>query len=198
LNPGPITFVSLATAPRTVTFPDNTGTVAELNVNSPQTFTGANVFSAPFPSAIFNRGVSLCNDLTAPCQVEFDELGPPGAYATSAAYVYADVTTQQLMLNNHGHGYFPFTQTIFTGTSTMGTTIINAGACEATVTTAAAGVATTDTITWSYASFAAPTTDGVLILNAFPTSGHVNFSVCNPTAGNITPTGLVVNWRVIR
>lgn len=43
LNPGPITFVSAATAPRTVTFPDNTGTVAELNLA--QTWTAANNFS---------------------------------------------------------------------------------------------------------------------------------------------------------
>lgn len=87
--------------------------------------------------------------------------------------------------------------TIVSSTSTLGNTLIGSGACASTVTTAAAGAATTDVIAWAYAT--APTAaDGKLILNAYPTANNVNFILCNPTAGGLTPTGLVVNWRVIR
>lgn len=90
-----------------------------------------------------------------------------------------------------------FTLDIAHGTSTLGNTIINAGACAATVTTAAPGTLTTNTVVWSYALLSAPTTNGVLTVNAWPTVGNVNFVVCNPTAGNITPSGLTLNWRVL-
>jgi hypothetical protein len=59
-------------------------------------------------------------------------------------------------------------------------------------------VAGTDSIEWSYANFPAPVRDGRLILNAFASAGHVNFSLCNPTSRAIVPSGLTVNWRISR
>lgn len=87
---------------------------------------------------------------------------------------------------------------IASGTSTLGSTAIASGACATTVVTSAPGVAATDAIFWSYASFSAPSTNGRVILNACPTANNVNFSLCNPSAGSITPSGLTVNWRVVR
>jgi len=90
------------------------------------------------------------------------------------------------------------TTTVVSGTSTLGSSSIAAATCHSVVTTPATGVAATDAITWSYASEPSGSTDGKLILNAYPTSGNVNFMLCNPTASALVPTGLVVNWRVLR
>ena len=81
------------------------------------------------------------------------------------------------------------------GTATMTTSLIGAGACGATVTVAAPGVATTDAISWAYN--AAPLVNPAeLVVSAWPTAGNVNFQYCNPTAGGITPNGATINWKV--
>lgn len=93
---------------------------------------------------------------------------------------------------------------IASGTSALGTAAIASGACATAVSTTATGVATTDAITWNpNASIKAvtgyaPSTSGGLTIAAFPTSGHVNFDVCNWTSGSITPGAVTLNWRVIR
>lgn len=87
---------------------------------------------------------------------------------------------------------------IANGTSTFTTTAVGASACQTTVTTAATGALTTDSIEIAYATAPAAATDSLLVLNMWVTSGNVNFSRCNPTAGSLTPTALVLNWRVIR
>lgn len=86
---------------------------------------------------------------------------------------------------------------IANGTSTLGNSAIASGACATAVTTAANGVLTSDRITWSYAS-APATADALLTLSAYVTSGNVNWKLCNPTASSQTPSGLVVNWEVLR
>lgn len=86
---------------------------------------------------------------------------------------------------------------IASGTSTLTNSAIASGACAAVVTSAASGVLTTDRIAWSYASSPA-TADGLLTLSAYVTSGNVNWKLCNPTASSQTPSGLVVNWGVLR
>jgi hypothetical protein len=72
------------------------------------------------------------------------------------------------------------------------------------VTTTATGTLTTDTI------IATPNADptgvtgyavsasGSLYIQAYPTSGNVNFKVCNNTSGSLTPSALTLNWKVIR
>lgn len=90
------------------------------------------------------------------------------------------------------------------GTSTMGTSLIASGACATTVTTAATGVLTTDTIKYTpnvdpqgitgYAASA----NGSLYVWAFPTAGNVNYEVCNNTSGSITPAAITLNWEVTR
>lgn len=101
-------------------------------------------------------------------------------------------------------GGLSFTQTVASGTAAMGTTAISSGTCATVVTVAATGVATTDTIT--YTPNADPTgvtgyavsATGSLYVWAYPTSGNVNFKVCNNTSGSLTPGALTFNWRVTR
>lgn len=96
------------------------------------------------------------------------------------------------------------TQTIASGTATLGTTAIASAACATVVTVAATGVTTTDTISWTpNASIKAvtgyaPSTSGGLSIAAYPTSGDVNFDVCNWSAASITPGAVTLNWRVVR
>jgi hypothetical protein len=89
------------------------------------------------------------------------------------------------------------TRTIASGTATMTTASIAAGACGSTVTVAATGVATTDSISFAY-NAAVGANPGVLIINKWPTSGNVNFNYCNPTAASVTPSAATLNWRVTR
>jgi hypothetical protein len=87
---------------------------------------------------------------------------------------------------------------IASGTSSLGTGSISATTCATVVTTAATNTATTDSIEWAFnAAPGTGYTSGVHVL-AYPTSGNVNFLVCNPTAGSLTPAAATLNWRVIR
>ncbi len=93
---------------------------------------------------------------------------------------------------------------IASGTSAMGTSAISSGTCASVVTTAATGTATTDVIV--YTPNADPTgvtgyavsASGSLYIWAYPTSGNVNFKVCNNTGGSLTPSALTLNWTVRR
>jgi len=84
-------------------------------------------------------------------------------------------------------------QVIASGTATMTTAAITAGNCGATVTVSAAGVATTDTITWAF-NAAPQGSDAGLV--AWPTSGNVNFAYCPSSAE--TPAAATINWKVVR
>jgi hypothetical protein len=96
------------------------------------------------------------------------------------------------------------TVTVANGTSALGTGAISSGACASTVSTAATGVATTDNIQADFnadptgTTGYAPSTSGMLTIIKFPTSGHVNFDVCNNTGASITPGAVTLNWRVVR
>ena len=96
------------------------------------------------------------------------------------------------------------TTTIASGTSALGTGAISSGACASAVTTTATNAATTDVINWGFngdptgVTGYAPTADGMLTIIAYPSSGNVNFKVCNLTANSITPGAITLNWRVQR
>lgn len=96
------------------------------------------------------------------------------------------------------------TTTIASGTSALGTSSIASTACATVVTTTATNVVSTDSIIWNpNASIKAvtgyvPATTGGLSIAAYPTSGNVNFDVCNWSTGIITPGALTINWRVVR
>lgn len=96
------------------------------------------------------------------------------------------------------------TYTIASGTAALGTSVIASPGCASAVTVAAAGVATTDTLTASFSSDPTgvtgytPVTTGMLAIIPYPTAGNVNFKVCNTTAASITPGAITLNWRVVR
>jgi hypothetical protein len=96
------------------------------------------------------------------------------------------------------------TVTVASGTSALGTSSISSGACASTVTTTATGVASTDNIQADFNASPLSTTgyeassSGMLTIIKWPTSGDVNFAVCNNTGSSITPGAVTLNWRVVR
>jgi hypothetical protein len=98
----------------------------------------------------------------------------------------------------------PGTLTIASGSTAMGTSLINSGACASAVTVAAAGVLTTDVISATFngdptaVTGFVPSTGGMLTIIPYPTAGNVNFKVCNNTLAGITPGAVTLNWGVRR
>ncbi len=94
--------------------------------------------------------------------------------------------------------------TIASGVADMRTTSIASGTCAAAVTVTATGVTTTDVITFTpnadptAITGYGPATTGSLYIWPYPTTGNVNFKVCNNTGSAITPGSLRLNWRVSR
>lgn len=100
---------------------------------------------------------------------------------------------------------FNVAKIIASGSSSMGTTTVNTGACSSVIDGGTAiGTLTTDTIVFTVngdptsSTGYAPSTSGGLNIWAYPTADHVNFKLCNDTAGNITPQAITLNWKVIR
>lgn len=95
-------------------------------------------------------------------------------------------------------------QVIASGSSALGTGAINSGTCASAVTAAASGTATTDVVDWSFNADTSavtgygPATSPPLYILAYPTANNVNFKVCNPTTGSVTPGAATVNWQVVR
>lgn len=96
------------------------------------------------------------------------------------------------------------TYTVASGASAMGTGAIASATCATTVTATATGTATTDAIAASFNADPTavtgyiPSVNGMLTIIAWPTSGNVNFKVCNNTTSSITPGAVTINWRVVR
>ncbi len=87
---------------------------------------------------------------------------------------------------------------IASGTATLGTGPISATRCATVVATSAPGALSTDTISWAFnAAPGSGYTSGLNVLG-YVTANNVNFLVCNPTAGSLTPAAAMLNWRVIR
>ena len=96
------------------------------------------------------------------------------------------------------------THTIGSGSQLLGTSSIGPNACATAINTTAAGVASTDTITITpngdisgSTGYGVATTDGLNVY-FWPSSGNVNFHVCNATGTAITPGVVTLNWRVTR
>ena len=126
-------------------------------------------------------------------------------------------TPQRLGVGTNGYGLLansgatygvdwegPITKTIASGTSALGTGAISSGACASVVTTAATGTATTDDIQADFnadptsTTGYSPSSNGMLTIIKYPTSGNVNFKVCNNSGSSITPGAVTLNWRVVR
>jgi hypothetical protein len=124
--------------------------------------------------------------------------GIPAAAAWSIIYNGTSLDCNQVISVTTG------TSTIASGTSALGTGAITSATCATVVTTSATGVATTDTVTASFngdptaVTGYIPATAGMLTIISYPTSGNVNFKVCNNTSSSITPGAITLNWRVVR
>jgi len=94
--------------------------------------------------------------------------------------------------------------TVGSGTAVLGTSAIASGSCATAVTVASASVQATDVIQASFNGDPTgitgyiPVATGMLVIIPYPTSGNVNFKVCNTTAASITPGAITLNWRVTR
>jgi hypothetical protein len=92
--------------------------------------------------------------------------------------------------------------TVASGTAAMGTGAIANGACATVVTVSATGVLSTDTIIYGPNTNPTGITGYIpgasVYIWAVPTSGNVNFYVCNGSGSSVTPSALTLNWRVIR
>jgi hypothetical protein len=121
------------------------------------------------------------------------KLQPPATVTASTIWQLPDLGATKTL-----------TYTVASGTSALGTSAISSGACATVVTTAATGTATTDVISASFngdptgVTGYVPLSSGMLTIISYPTSGNVNFKVCNNTAGSITPGAITLNWRVAR
>lgn len=92
------------------------------------------------------------------------------------------------------------TQTVASGTATMGTSAIASGACASVVTVAATGVATTDVMDVGFNGDPTATTGfiapNMLSILPYPSAGNINIKECNNTASSITPAAHTLNWKV--
>jgi hypothetical protein len=132
----------------------------------------------------------------APYRTFVETTAPSGA--SNMDTCYGDFASHTLKCSYNNGSFLTLPQTIASSTAAMTTAAITTGACGTTVTVAAAGVLTTDTIDISHNAAATNANGGNLILNAWPTAGNVNFNYCNPSAATVTPTAMTLNWSVRR
>ena len=172
------------------------GTLSPLFTTSVATPTSTPALSFSLSNAAaFTLFGNNTNASAAPSYTTMDSIFGSCSAATSAL-TYNTST--------HAFGCNTTTVTIASGTATLGTSAISSGTCATTVTVAGTGVATTDAIIADFSADPtattgyAPTAAGILTIIKFPTSGNVNFIVCNNTAASITPGAVTLNWRVTR
>jgi hypothetical protein len=189
-----------------------------LGTNSSSQFVSATaasiygLFSGTCSSSTYLSGAGTCSTpagtgtgFTNPMTTEGDIIyGGSGGTATRLG-----AGTAGYLLATNGTGgapswVAPGTQTIASGTASLGTSSIASGACASAVTVSASGVASTDNIQADFnASPIAvtgyiPSASGMLAIIKYPTSGDVNFRVCNNTSASVTPGAITLNWRVTR
>jgi len=102
-----------------------------------------------------------------------------------------------LVSQNSGGSTYPVTQTVGSGTVSVGMTDIAPGRCDAVATAPALGVRGTDSISWSFSVVPGPGWSS-LTVQTFPTYDAVNFVVCNHGTSDVTPAPAILNWRVVR
>lgn len=114
-------------------------------------------------------------------------------------------TQQSIDFYSDGTNYVTLpSKTSIKGTATLGISAIASGACATVVTVAAVGITTTTTLTASFngdptaVTGYIPSTNGLLSIFVYPTSGNANFKVCNTTSASITPGAAVtLNWAAL-
>jgi hypothetical protein len=152
----------------------------------------------PVPGAIGGTtpAAGTFTTLTANTSLKSVETTAPSAVASSTV-CYSDSTAHQLKCSYNNGSFFKVPQVVVASTVTLGNTAVAAGTCSSSA-ASANGTLSTDSVVWAFAS--APTTADAR-LNYSVHVGAANtatFFVCNASAASITPTGLVVNFQVIR
>lgn len=155
----------------------------------------SNSISGTFYQVLSNNfGGSSTNNQTDMVVQAHGLSGSPGNYYTLR---FTNPASSRILQISDVGGNAGFTFSAASGSITMPTTAIAAGACGTTVSAAAGPTGTGNRIEWAYASQPG-TADGLLKLNAWVTSGFVNFNQCNATGSSQTPGGIIINWEVVQ
>jgi hypothetical protein len=176
-----------------------TGTAAQIAVT-----TGIGTLQLGFPNDVtVNNNLAVNNTLSVASQADgsngLDMYNNTGVMqAGSSGHCGAAFVGSRFSKRCNGVATAtPYANIVAEGTLALNLTAVNTGTCGTAQTSAATGTLTTDTIIWvPNAVVAAP--NGLLTRNVYPTADTVNVVVCNPTAGNLTPTAMTINYKVIR
>jgi hypothetical protein len=124
---------------------------------------------------------------------------PSGNYMRGNGTAFVSYTIQQSDLPSTS------TQTIASGTVSLGTSAISSGSCASVVQLSNSNILTTDTIKYtpnadptSITGYGVSSSGAVLSVYAYPTAGYANFKVCNSTSSSITPGSMTLNVEVTR
>jgi hypothetical protein len=119
-------------------------------------------------------------------------------YVPASGHIYGCyASTNAYLMSFNGDPLMPVTRTVGSGTAAMTTAAIGNGACGTTVTVASSNVLSSDVVNFSFSS-APAANPGTLKINAWATSGNVNFEYCNGTGASVTPTATTIRWSVPR
>lgn len=143
---------------------------------------------SPFGTCTLNEYLIKANNPGSSRNLSISDPGGNDSFVFAAA---------SQTLTNKSTSAGPVAGTVASGTATMTTAAIAAGACGTTVTVSATGTQTTDAIAFSF-NASVGSNPGVLNVHSWPTANNVNFVYCNPTAGSVTPSAATLNWRVAR
>jgi hypothetical protein len=185
-----------------LTSPALVGTGPNTNVFSVQHQIGGNFYqfqaTNPFTARTFTLNDNLFN---MPFGWSLLETGAPSAALNQDA-CYGDSTLHVLKCSYNNGTFFQQTQTIVSGTATMTTAAIAAGAFGANVTPtitggAVANVLATDTIIIT-PNAQQSVTNAPLKTQCWPAAGSITCAYFNPTAGAIVPVAETDNIRVTR
>jgi hypothetical protein len=115
----------------------------------------------------------------------------------------SDVTGLQTALDakaalNHVHAGMG--TVIASGTATFATSALTTGSqsAAATISGTMTGIQATDAVSWAYTTLPPAATSARLIVNPVVGANSISFTRTNPTAASITPTAMVLNWKVVR
>jgi hypothetical protein len=201
------TSLTLSAGQTAVFSPEPTSTVYDIRVNQPTV-----AFSNLTGSAACSQLPALTGDTTTSagsCATVTGKINGTAVSGTAGdAVKYGSGGTTLVdsgLAMPTAAGSATVTQDIASGTAAMGTSAISSGSCATVVTVSASGVATTDVITVGFngdptavTGYGASSSGALLTIYPYPTSGNVNFKVCNSTASSITPGALTLNWKVVR
>jgi hypothetical protein len=135
--------------------------------------------------------------------------GTPSTPSSGVSCAFSTTTPNTIVCVDASGNVTQLEQLVATGSISLATNSISSAACQ-TVTSgsvnsvAATGVVSTDVVSFTpNGSIKAvtgfvPGTSGGLTVNAYPSSGYVNFDVCNWSSGSITPGAVTLNYQVRR